>query len=197
MPSNTANARSRPAAGSGIRRRDSRAGGWPVVAVIPRWSISCLQCDPDPREALDRPVAVRLPQRMLAVPGLLEEGNQGRRRLARDVEPPDREVLELPRGESALRGDPARSEEGAEPPEARQDDGAHVPTDLELLDRVLHRVGCGVTGRRIIVRRLVVNLDDACATTEQGDQDDDRREDRESEEQTERRPGRDGPTGRA
>src|SRR5712691_886317 len=109
MPSNTANARNRPAAGSGIRRRASIAGGWPVVAVIPRWSISCLQCDPDPREALDRPVAVRLPQRMDAVPGLLEERDQGRRRLAGDLEPPDREIFELPRGEGALRGDPARA----------------------------------------------------------------------------------------
>src|SRR5437870_11412843 len=123
MPSRTAKARIRAKAGSGTRRGDGIPGGWPVVAGIPRRYILRPQRDPDAREALDRPMAVRLAQRMLAVPGLLEQGRQGLRRFAGDMEPFDREDLELPRGEGVLGGDPARAEQRAEPPETREDHG--------------------------------------------------------------------------
>src|SRR2546427_8634858 len=197
MPSRTANARIRPKAGSGTRRGDGILGGWPVLAGIPRWYILCPQRDPDSREALDRPVAVRLAQRMLAVPGLLEQGRQGLRRLTGDVEPLDREALKLPRREGALGGDPARAEQRAEPAEARQDHGPDVSADLELVDRVLDGVGRGVTGRGIVSRRLRLDLDDARATTEQDDQDDDRHQDGQAEEQAERSAGGDPPYGNA
>src|SRR3989442_942057 len=68
MPSRTAKARIRAKAGSGTRRGDGIPGGWPVVAGIPRRCILRPQRHPDAREALDRPMAVRLAQRMLAVP---------------------------------------------------------------------------------------------------------------------------------
>src|SRR5437870_10410116 len=80
-------------------------------------------------------MAVRLAQRMLAVPGLLEQGRQGLGRHTGDVEPLDREAFEFPRGEGALGGDPARAEQRAEPAEARQDHGPDVSADLESLDR--------------------------------------------------------------
>src|SRR6058998_1109063 len=147
MPSSTAKARIRAKAGSGTRRGDGIPRGWPVVAGIPRWYILRPQRDPDACEALDRPMAVRFAQRMLAVPGLLEQGRQGLRRFAGDMEPLDREDLELPRGEGALGGDPARTEQRAKPAEARQDHGPDVSADLESLNRVLHRVGRGVPGR--------------------------------------------------
>src|SRR5881409_2680504 len=131
MPSRTANARIKPNAGSGTRRGDGIRGGWPVVAGIPRWYILRPQRDPDAREALDRPMAVRLAQRMLAVPGLLEQGRQGLRRFAGDMEPLDREELELPRGEGVLGGDPPRAEQRAEPPETREDHGPDVSANLD------------------------------------------------------------------
>src|SRR5439155_290134 len=110
-------ARAGPARGTqiapGTRRGDGIPRGWPVVAGIPRRYILRPQRDPDAREALDRPMAVRLAQRMLAVPGLLEQSRQGLRRLTGDVEPLDGEALELPRGEGALGGDPARAEQRA------------------------------------------------------------------------------------
>src|SRR5438309_10359701 len=99
-------------------------------------------------------MAVRLAQRMLAVPGLLEQGRQGLRRLAGDVEPLDREAFELPRGEGALGGDPARAEQRAEPAEARQDHGPDVPAHLESLDRVLHGAGRGLPGPGVVSRWL-------------------------------------------
>src|SRR2546425_5287731 len=197
MPTSTANARIKPKAGSGMRRGEGNPRGWPVVAGIPRWYILRPQRDPDAREALDRPMAVRLAQRMLAVPGLLEEGRQSLRRLAGDVEPLDRETLELPRGEGALGGDPARAEQRAEPTEARQDHGSDVSADLEFLNRLLHGVGRGVPGRGIVPRRLRFDLEDPRAAAEQDDQDDDRHEDGQSEEQAKRRPGGDRPSGAA
>src|SRR5213594_3543887 len=108
MPSSTAKARIKAKAGSGTRRGDGIPRGWPVVAGIPRRYILRPQRDPDAREALNRPMAVRFAQRMLDVPGLLEQSRQGLRRLTGDVEPLDCEALELPRGEGALGGDPAR-----------------------------------------------------------------------------------------
>src|SRR5712691_1032925 len=197
MPSSTANARMRPKAGSGTRRGDGILLGWPVVAGIPRWYILRPQRDPDACEALDRPMAVRLSQQMLAVPGLLEQGRQGLRRFAGDMEPLDREAFELPRGESVLGGDPARAEQRAEPAETRQDHGPDVSADLEFLDRVLHRVGRGVPGRGVVSRWLTFDLDDPCTAAEQDDQDDDRREDGQTEEQTERRPRGDRPSAAA
>src|SRR3989442_6029201 len=124
MPTSTANAKIKPKAGSGMRRGEGIPRGWPVVAGIPRWYILRPQRDPDAREALDRSMAVRLAQRMLAVPGFLEEGRQGLGCLAGDVEPLDRETLELPRGDGALGGDPARAAPRAEPAVAGQ---AHGP----------------------------------------------------------------------
>src|SRR3989454_9721196 len=183
MPSSTAKARIRAKAGSGTRRGDGIPGGWPVVAGIPRRYILRPQRDPDAREALDRPMAVRLAQRMLAVPGLLEQSRQGLRRLTGDVEPPDGEALELPRGEGALGGDPARAEQRAEPAEARQDYGPDVSADLELVDRVLHRVGRGVAGRGVVSPRLRFNLDDPRAAPGQDHQDDDRPQYGQAEEQ--------------
>src|SRR5437867_12331022 len=109
MPSSTANASVKPNAGSETRRWSGILMGWPVVAGIPRWYILRPQRDPDAREALDRPMAVRLAQRMLAVPGLLEQGRQGLRRFAGDMEPFDRENLELPRGEGVLGGEIGRA----------------------------------------------------------------------------------------
>src|SRR3989454_4308192 len=197
MPRSTANASVKPNAGSETRRWSGILMGWPVVAGIPRWYILRPQRDPDAREALDRPMAVRLAQRMLAVPGLLEQGRQGLRRFAGDVEPLDREDLEFPRGERVLGGDPARAEQRAEPPETREDHGPDVPTDLQFLDRVLHRVGRGVPGRGIVLQGLRFDLDDACAAAEQDDQDDNRHEDSEAEEQAERRAGGDRPSGPA
>src|SRR5712691_2545499 len=194
MPSSTANASVKPNAGSETRRSGGILMGWPVVAGIPRWYILRPQRDPDPREALDRPMTVRLAQRMLAVPGLLEQGRQGLRRFAGDMEPLDRETLELPRGEGALGGDPARAEQRAEPAEARQDHGPDVPAHLEFLDRVLHRVGRGVPGRGVVSRWLTFDLDDPCAAAEEDDQDDDRREDGQPEEQAEGRTGGDRPS---
>src|SRR2546422_8440697 len=194
MPSSTAKARIRAKAGSGTRRGDGILRGWPVVAGIPRRYILRPQRDPDAREALDRPMAVRLAQRMLAVPGLLEQGRQGLRRLAGDVEPLDRETLELPRGESVLGGDPTRAEQRTEPAETRQDHGPDVPAHLESLDRVLHRVGRGVPGRGVVSRWLTFDLDDPCTAAEQDDQDDDRREDGQPEEQAEGRTGGDRPS---
>src|SRR2546427_766958 len=87
MPSSTAKARIKAKAGSGTRRGDGIPRGWPVVAWIPRRYILRPQRDPDAREALDRPMAVRLAQRMLAVPGLLEQSRQGLRRLTGDRGP--------------------------------------------------------------------------------------------------------------
>src|SRR5881397_4303358 len=182
MPSSTAKARIRAKAGSGTRRGDGIPRGWPVVAGIPRRYILRPQRDPDALEALDGPMAVRFAQRMLAVPGLLEQSRQGLRRLTGDVEPLDREDLELPRGEGALGGDPARTEQRAKPAEARQDHGPDVSAELESLDRVLHRVGRGVPGRGIVLQGLRFDLDDACAAAEQDDQDDNRHEDGQSEE---------------
>src|SRR2546425_12576881 len=104
MPSNTANASVKPNAGSETRRWGGILMGWPVVAGIPRWYILRPQRDPDAREALDRPMAVRLAQRMLAVPGLLEQGRQGLRRFAGDMEPLDCEELGFPRGDGLLGG---------------------------------------------------------------------------------------------
>src|SRR2546421_11610594 len=183
MPSSTAKARIRAKAGSGTRRGDGIPGGWPVVAGIPRRYILRPQRDPDAREALDRPMAVRLAQRMLAVPGLLEQSRQGLRRLTGDVQPLDGEALELPRGEGALGSDPSRAEQRAEPAEARQDYGPDVSADLELVDRVLHRVGRRVAGRGIVSRRLRFNLDDPRTAPEQDHQDDDRPQDGQAEEQ--------------
>src|SRR2546429_4478662 len=178
MPSSTAKARIRAKAGSGTRRGDGIPRGWPVVAWIPRRYILRPQRDPDAREALDRPMAVRLAQRMLAVPGLLEQSRQGLRRLTGDVEPPDGEALELPRGEGALGGDPARAEQRAEPAEARQDYGPDVSADLELVDRVLHRVGRGVAGRGIVSRRPRFNPDHPPTPPGQDHPDDERPPDR-------------------
>src|SRR5947209_716104 len=197
MPSRTANARIKPNAGSGTRRGDGIPGGWPVVAGIPRRYILRPQRDPDAREALDRPMAVRLAQRMLAVPGLLEQGRQRLGRLAGDVEPLDREALELPRGEGALSRDSARTEQRAEPAEARQDHGPNVSADLELVDRLLDGVGRGVAGRRIVSRRVHFDFDESRAAAEQDDQDDDRHENRQAEKQAERRTGGDRPSGAA
>src|SRR2546422_9255198 len=121
MPSRTAKARIRAKAGSGTRRGDGIRGGWPVVAGIPGGYILGPQRGPDAREALDRPMAVRLAQRMLAVPGLLEQGRQGLGRHTGDVGALERAAVEVPRGEGALGGDPARAEQRAEPAEARQD----------------------------------------------------------------------------
>src|SRR3989441_6116328 len=194
MPRSTANASVKPNAGSETRRWSGILMGWPVVAGIPRWYILRPQRDPDAREALDRPMAVCLAQRMLAVPGLLEQGRQGLRRLTGDVEPLDREALELSRGEGALRGDPARAEQRAEPAEARQDHGPDVSADLELVDRLLHRIGRGVAGRGIVFRRLRFDLDDPCAAAKQDDQDDDRHEDGQAEEQAEGRAGGNRPS---
>src|SRR2546426_3488639 len=194
MPRSTANASVKPNAGSETRRWSGILMGWPVVAGIPRWYILRPQRDPDAGEALDRPMAVRLAQRMLAVPGLFEQGRQGLRRFAGDVETLDREALELPRGECVLGGDPARAEQRAEPAETRQDHGPDVPADLESLDRVLHRVGRGVPGRGVFSRWLTFDLDDPCTAAEQDDQDDDRREDGQPEEQAEGRTGGDRPS---
>src|SRR6058998_4223164 len=113
MPSNTANASVKPNAGSETRRWGGILMGWPVVAGIPRWYILRPQRDPDAREALDRPLAVRLAQRMLAVAGLLEEGGQGLRSVPGDPEALDREALELPGSQGALRRDSASAEERA------------------------------------------------------------------------------------
>src|SRR5947209_11955520 len=121
MPSRTAKARIRAKAGSGTRRGDGIPGGWPVVAGIPRRYILRPQRYPDAREALDRPLAVRLAQRMLAVAGLLEEGGQGLRSVPGDPEALDCEALELPRGQGTLRRDSASAEERAQPVEARED----------------------------------------------------------------------------
>src|SRR5437879_10601560 len=173
MPSSTAKARIRAKAGSGTRRGDGIPRGWPVVAWIPRRYILRPQRGPDAREALDRPMAVRLAQRMLAVPGLLEQGCQGLGRHTGDVEPFDREAFEFPRGEGALGRDPARAEQRAEPAEARQDHGPAVTADLESPDGVSHRAGRRVAGRGIVPRRLRFDLDDPRAATEQDDQDDD------------------------
>src|SRR5438093_12175155 len=120
-----------PTAGSGIRGRGSSPGGWPVVAGIPRRNILRPQRDPDAREALDRPLAVRLAQRMLAVAGLLEEGGQGLRSVPGDPEALDREALELPGSQGALRRDSASAEERAEPVEAREDHGPDVSRSEE------------------------------------------------------------------
>src|SRR5213593_4165285 len=196
MPSSTAKARIRAKAGSGTRRGDGIPGGWPVVAGIPRRYILRPQRDPDAREALDRPMAIRFAQRMLAVPGLLEQSRQGLRRLTGDVEPLDCEALELPRGEGALGSDPARAEQRAEPAEARQDYGPDVSADLELIDRVLHRVGRRVAGRGI-VSRLRFDLDDPRAAPEQDHQDDDRHQDGQAEEQAYGSAGGDRPSGAA
>src|SRR2546428_11620425 len=171
MPSSTAKARIRAKAGSGTRRGDGIPRGWPVVAGIPRRYILRPQRDPDAREALDGPMAVRFAQRMLAVPGLLEQSRQGLRRLTGDVQPLDCEALELPRGEGALGGDPARAEQRAEPAEARQDHGPAVPPHLEFLDRALHRVGRGVPGRGGGSRWPTFDLDDPCAAAEADDRD--------------------------
>src|SRR5438093_358845 len=197
MPSSTAKARIKAKAGSGTRRGDGIPRGWPVVAGIPRRYILRPQRDPDAREALDRPMAIRFAQRMLAVPGLLEQSRQGLRRLTGDVEPPDGEALELPRGEGALGGDPARAEQRAEPAEARQDYGPDVSADLELVDRVLHRVGRGMAGRGIVSQRLRFNLDDPRAAPEQDHQDDDRHQDGQAEDQAYGGAGGDRPSGAA
>src|SRR2546422_266050 len=194
MPRSTANASVKPNAGSETRRWSGILMGWPVVAGIPRWYILRPQRDPDAREALDRPMAVRLAQRMLAVPGLLEQGRQGLRGFAGDMEPLDREDLELPRGEGVLGGDPPRAEQRAEPPETREDHGPDVSADFESLDRVLHRVGRGVPGRGIVRQGLRFDLDDPGAAAEQDDQDDDRHQDGQSEEQAERCTGGDRPS---
>src|SRR5438128_7115142 len=197
MPSSTAKARIKAKAGSGTRRGDGIPRGWPVVAGIPRRYILRPQRDPDAREALDRPMAIRFAQWMLAVPGLLEQSRQGLRRLTGDVEPLDGEALELPRGEGALGGDPARAEQRAEPAEARQDYGPDGSADLELVDRVLHRVGRGVAGRGIVSRRLRFNLDDPRTAPEQDHQDDDRHQDGQAEEQAYGSAGGDRPSGAA
>src|SRR6266705_4820379 len=197
MPSSTANASVKPNAGNETRRWGGILMGWPVVAGIPRWYILRPQRDPDAREALDRPMAVRLAQRMLAVSGLLEQGRQGLRRFAGDAEPLDREDLELPRGEGVLGGDPASTKQRAESTETGEDHGPDVSADLQSLDRVLHRVGRGVPGRGIVLQGRRFDLDDARAPAEQDNQDDDRHEDREAEEQAERRTGSDRPSGPA
>src|SRR5256885_16221420 len=114
MPSNTANASVKPNAGSETRRWGGILMGWPVVAGIPRWYILRPQRDPDAREALHRPTAVRLAQRMPAVPGLLEQGRQGPRRSPGDVKPLDREDLDPPQGERGRGGDPAPPKQRAE-----------------------------------------------------------------------------------
>src|SRR2546427_11802178 len=180
MPRSTANASVKLNAGSETRRWSGILMGWPVVAGIPRWYILPPQRDPDAREALDRPMAVRLAQRMLAVPGLLEQGRQGLRRFAGDVEPLDREDLEFPRGERVLGGDPARAEQRAEPPETREDHGPDVPTDLQFLDRVLHRVGRGAPGRGIGLPGFPVDPDAAGAPPGQDRHDADPDEDGEA-----------------
>src|SRR5947209_17698220 len=121
-----------PAMGIRGSRGNSGPGGWPVLAESPRENISRLQPRPDAREALDRPSAICLAEGMHAVPRFLEEGRQRPRRVPGHPEPLDRERIEFPRGEGALGGDPASPEEQAEPTEAREDRGPHIPTEFEL-----------------------------------------------------------------
>src|SRR5207245_7681372 len=78
IPRRIANAKTSTMPAMGIRgsRGNSGPGGWPVLAESPRENISRLQRRPDAREALDRPSAICLAERMDAVPRLLEEGRQ-------------------------------------------------------------------------------------------------------------------------
>src|SRR5881296_3558785 len=134
-----ANARTSTTPTMGIRvsRRYSGPGGWPVLAESPRENISRLQRRPDAREALDRPLAIRLSEGMHAVPRFLEEGRQGPGRIRGHSEPLDREAVEFPRGEGPLRRDAAGPEQDAEPAEACEDRRPDVSPEFELVDRFL------------------------------------------------------------
>src|SRR5256885_6628253 len=115
------------------RRRHTRLQG--------DWSSDVCSSD---LEALDRPSAISLAERMDAVPRLLEEGRQRPRRVPGHAEPLHGERVEFPRGQGALGGNPASPEEQAEPTEAREDRGPHIPTEFELLNRILDGVRRGV-----------------------------------------------------
>src|SRR2546428_129907 len=144
-----------PAMGIRVSRRYSGPGGWPVLAESPRENISRLQRRPDACEALDRPSAICLLKGMHAVPRFLEEGRQRPRRVPGHPEPLDREMVEFPRGEGALGGNPASSEQEAEPAEAREDRGPHIRAELELVDGILNGVrgcvSCGGLGHEFLL----------------------------------------------
>src|SRR5437667_5646173 len=164
-----------PARGIRVSRGNSGPGGWPVLAESPRENISRLQRRPDAREALDRPSAIRLAERMDTVPRFLEEGGQRPRRVPGHAEPLDREMVEFPRGEGTLGGNPASSEQEAEPAEAREDRGPHIRAELELVDGILNGVRGCVAGSGL-VNGFLLEFTRPHPATEQGDEEDDRRQ---------------------
>src|SRR2546422_2994074 len=182
-----------PAMGIWVSRRYSGPGGWPVLAESPRENISRLQRRPDACEALDRPSAICLLKGMHAVPRFLEEGRQRPRRVPGHPEPLDRERIEFPRGEGALGGNPASSEQEAEPAEAREDRGPHIPTEFELLNRILDGVRRGVA-RGGLVDGFLLEFAWAHPTTEQGDEEDNRRQHGDREEHADGGARRRGPS---
>src|SRR5256712_888160 len=190
-----ANARTstRPTMGTRVGRRYSGPGGWPVLAESPRETISRLQRRPDACEALDRPSAIRFAERMDAVPRLLEEGRQRPRRVPGHAETLHGERVEFPRGQGALGGNPASSEEQAEPTEAREDRGPHIPTEFELLNRILDGVGRGVACGGL-VDGVLLEFAWAHPTTEQGDKEDNRRQHGDREEHADGGARRRGPS---
>src|SRR3989449_1288439 len=182
-----------PAMGIRGSRGTSGPGGWPVLAESPRENISRLQRRPDAREALDRPSAICLAERMDAVPRLLEEGRQRPRRVPGHAEPLDRERVEFPRGQGALGGNPASPEQEAEPTETRENRGPHIPTEFELLNRILDGVRRGVARDRL-VDGVLVEFAWAHPTTEQGDEEDNRRQHGDREEHADGGARRRGPS---
>src|SRR3989442_3634134 len=163
-----------PAIGIRVSRGNSGPGGWPVLAESPRENMSRLQRRPDAREALDRPSAIRLAEGMHAVPRLLEEGRQRPRRVPGYPEPLHREVVELPRSEGALGGNPASPEEEAERTEAGEDRGPHIRSEFELVNRILNGVRRDVACGRL-VDGFLLEFGGPHPATEQGDEEDDRR----------------------
>src|SRR2546428_239662 len=178
-----------PAMGIRGNRGNSGPGGWPVLAESPRENISRLQRRPDAREALDRPSAIRLAERMDAVPRFLEEGRQRPRRVPGHAEPLDRERVEFPRGQGALGGNPASPEQEAEPTETRENRGPHIPTEFELLNRILDGVRRGVARDRL-VDGVLVEFAWAHPTTEQGDEEASERDEEQVPEERVDRPDR-------
>src|SRR2546421_3903114 len=112
-------------------------------------STSRLQRRLDLTEAVDRAGPVPVAERVLAVPGLFEQGREDARCIPGHPQSVDRETLELVGCERVLVRDPARSEKSAELLEASEDHGPDVSTSLE----VTNRCADGDDGRLSGVRR--------------------------------------------
>src|SRR6266568_5453085 len=168
--------------------------GWSVVTGSGRRNTSRPQRRPNPREAVDRSHAVRLAQRVLAVPRFLEQRRQRAGGVRRHAESGDREPLEFPRREGDLLRDAPGSKEAAEPIEAREDRLPHVATEFELRDRGLHRGGRLLSFVRS-VGFIVLSLERARLTSEEVGESDDRDEDADGQEESQGRADGGGPRG--